>query len=51
MREGEGKGKLGPREEKGKGEWAGLREGWAASLYPFFFPFLFLYPTNSNKAF
>jgi hypothetical protein len=40
-----GEEKEGPREERGKREWAGL-----LFFYPFFFPFLFLYPTNSNNS-
>jgi hypothetical protein len=39
-----GEEKEGPREERGKREWAGL-----LFFYPFFFPFLFLYSTHSNK--
>jgi hypothetical protein len=34
----------GPREERGKGEWAGLREGWAAFLLSFLLSFSFSIP-------
>jgi hypothetical protein len=45
-----GEGREGPREERGRGKWAGLREGWAAFFYSFSFFFFYTLPiqTKSN---